>query len=500
MDNHSVKTNKHNNNTNTTTTNTTNNPDEEDDEREPDGLIAAISQSPPRSPPRKNFLAFSLLISLVPASALVCLALAAAKLKQVGAETNGILYAGYTVSSIGGATTIVRRYGSKTTAVLGMSLYCTYIACFWITIVTETPSWAYAGATVGGLGAGLLWTAQGVYFAQSIDESSGFTRARLAGIFATCLLAEETILDILSTVLTRVVGMHWSFVFGLYAILAITATFILQYTIFQFPKSIHLNDTTRCCQQSTAALQLLMEDSKAKYLWGFHAAFGLSGAFLNSAISAHVAPIALQDPTASYVGLLVAVHGGTAALVSWAVVQWQCVNDGALLCTGSICLGVIAWPFLFSNDFTSWGWGSLLLLYILHGVGRATYEGTLKSILVQFFGIENREAAFSMNVLMNGSSSALGWWLSGVFVRNDDVSILAWCTSLASLCGVLGYLRGSFMFQRETAAFLRRLESRVDMDVFSDTRNKESSAVSPRPEVPLQNGDPDYTFLETEIS
>jgi hypothetical protein len=47
----------------------------------------------------------------------------------------------------------------------------------------------------------------------------------------------------------------------------------------------------------------------------------------------------------------------------------------------------------------------------LHGIGRATFEGTLKSTFADYFAYE-KEGAFANIILQNGLSSALGFVLT----------------------------------------------------------------------------------------
>jgi MFS family permease len=488
----------------------------------------------------RNFVVMSLFCSTIPATALACLALATSQLgSTTGALQTCLLYASYTCTSLTGLSTLsIQRYGSKRTLVVGMICYMAYVISFAtaalllssknndsstdsarslrvVEIVTAT------GAFVGGIGAGLLWTSQGVYFSEvseeycrclstapeavsadsgDIDdlsnggpddptrlppehhsynhESGGgpvrvvrsatdapnplshsitAVRSNLAGVFAFILLAEETLLDVASTVAVRQFQFDWIAVFVIYALLGISATvgmhvFVHDYhrsTIPSLPSRLFGQDKTGRtamsserfgsrptddieaptativgpsstepaspgCYKAAATFRLLLNDSKMKYMIGFNAAFGVAGAFLNSFVSGEVVPVALNDDKSSFVCLLVALHGTVAALASLCFgspFMASHVGNGPILVLGAVCFGAVALPFLLQPQFDQWNWTMLIVIYSFQGIGRATFEGTLKAIFADFFSYE-KEGAFANIILQNGVSSSVAYVLS----------------------------------------------------------------------------------------
>ena len=416
----------------------------------------------------RNFIYMSLLFSAVPATALACLSLAVSRFGTVlGAWQSGILYLTYTVSAISGISPyVVTKIGSRNSLITGMTLYCSYVACFWLAAVVagRHPNTATAaeteneiplaklclalfGATVGGTGAGIMWTAQGVYFSQaaeeysllgsqlllgssSIQEGGGNSNvdweestSRLAGIFAFILLVEETTCDLSSSFLIRSFGLHWSVVFALYAIVAVLAT-LGMLRVHKYPSSststissIHGHDENDREENSsfvalTSAVRLLWSDPKMKYMIGLNASFGFAGAFLNSFVSGEVVPIALDDPESSFVGVYVAVHGATAAISSLCFGKLASyTGKGPILVLGALCFGSVALPFLVQPNLDQWSWRLLTLVYALEGIGRATFEGTLKATFADYFSHE-KEGAFSNIILQNGLASVVAYVLS----------------------------------------------------------------------------------------
>lgn len=351
-----------------------------------------------------------------------CLALATARLGSTGAWQSGILYLFYTASAILGATWIVKQSGARNAMWLGMALYCVYVGCFWVATRQESLEdqqvAAYVGAAIGGLGAGFLWTAQGAYFGQAAEEHAGHLQqavststASLAGIFAFFYLAEEVLLRSLSTVLVGVVS--WEAIFGLYTLVTLVSTLAMPF-VHNYPRSDQSEGNASDTSQSifykvTAAGQLLWKDPKMKYMIGLNAVFGFAAAFLNSYVNGQVVPVALEDPNSRYIGALTSWVSAVAAGMSLIFGKIApSSGKGPILTLGALCFfGVVA-PFLIQPDASRYGWASLIFVYTCHGIGRATFEGTLKATFADFFAYE-KEGAFANIILQNGLSGALGY-------------------------------------------------------------------------------------------
>jgi hypothetical protein len=161
------------------------------------------------------------------------------------------------------------------------------------------------------------------------------------------LLAEETFLDLLSTLLVHEFKIHWAVVFCFYFIIAVVAT-ALMILVKEYPRDETSQETRGNASQNTAlynataTVRLLVNDSKMKYMIGLNAAFGFAGAFLNSFVSGEVVPVALNDATASFVGLLVAFHGGTAAFAALGFGYLSRYGKGPILYFGAVCFALVA--------------------------------------------------------------------------------------------------------------------------------------------------------------
>ena len=481
-----------------------------------------------------NFISMAILFSANHGCVVSCLGLASARLGSVGAWQSGILYFTYTASALLGATYIVKRAGARNALLFGMVLYCAYVACFWVaTLHSADPDIerlaAYTGAAIGGVGAGFLWTAQGAYFslaaedhAKSLSQPVSTSTASLAGIFAFFYLSEEVALRLLSTALLEWDVASWGTIFATYTIVAMLSTSLMPF-LHNYPSSdeslsIHneqeehpgVNRTDSDTldnheQQSyptrstatrlksdifykvTAAAQLLFTDPKMKYLVGLNAAFGFASSFMNSYVNGQVVPVALNDPDSKYVGILGSWVPTVAAAMSLLFGRIAPrIGKGPILILGATCFGFVALPFAIQPDATKYTWISLIVIYTLHGTGRATFESTLKALFADYFPFE-KEGAFANIIFQNGLSGAVGYILTFSLHCSSparycieysdgslhDVLTFVVIVLLAAVFAIVGYIRASSIFAGEQLLAARQ---EVDSTVLLERSNDGVSA------------------------
>jgi MFS family permease len=415
----------------------------------------------------RSFCIMSVLFSANHGTIVSCLSLATARLGAVGALQSGVLYLFYTLSAVLGATYVVKKVGGRNGMVFGMVLYCIYVACF--LVATSYPeierAAALTGATFGGIGAGFLWVAQGAYFAeaskrhaaamlQEVNESTSF----FAGTFACIYLSLEVMLRALSSLLA--LFLDWRTIFGIYTAIAVITT-LGMLLVIDYPDDADATSApTSVFYKVTAALQLLSRDPKMKYMVGLNAAFGFTGAFLNSYVNGQVVAAALDDADSHYVGILSSTTAVVAALTSLAT--GSIPRKGPLLIGGAVCFFFVAFPFLIQPDAKSWSLPGLVVIYTLQGIGRATYESTLKATFADYFSSDS-VGAFSNMILQNGLAGSIGYVLtfqllcdkqSRYCVEYSDGSLHDVLTFVLIVCisaviAVLGYWRASVLFKCE---------------------------------------------------
>ena len=391
-----------------------------------------------------NFVVMSLLFAANHGCVVACLGLATARLGSVGAWQSGLLYLTYTGSALFGATYVVKRLGARNAIMFGMLLYCFYVGAFWLgtTVPAHARLAALTGASIGGVGAGFIWTAQGSFFAQAAEEhasasghATSVSTTKLASVFAFFYLALEVGLRSLSTVLLKFCRMDWSAVFLIYAVITILSSLLMIFVkqpspevrstgrvgVDRAPAACSDDDddddddaydtaTSSSWYKATVTFQLLLRDRKMRYMIGLNAVFGLTSAFLNSYINGEVVQVVFHDKDSEIVGLLTSWVPIVAAAMSlvFGRIHW---HKGHILSLGAVCFAMVVIPFVMFPDVSRhWNAAMAVAVYTFHGIGRATFEGTLKATFADFFPRE-KEGAFANLILQNGLASAVGFVL-----------------------------------------------------------------------------------------
>ena len=199
----------------------------DDDNNDPQPNSSSLASEQRRSA-LDNFLLASTLFSVNHGCVTACLNLATARLGDVGAKQSSVLYISYAASALLGSTWIVKRLGGRNGLALGLGIYCVYVGAFVAaTLLMDHPNFAevvaISGAAIGGIGGGILWTAQGSFFARSAEihaETSTTpltdATADLGAYFAAIYLLGEVALNMLSSLLVEEFDLSWLKVFTIY--------------------------------------------------------------------------------------------------------------------------------------------------------------------------------------------------------------------------------------------------------------------------------------------
>lgn len=481
-----------------------------------------------------NFTRTSILFSLNHGCVVACLTLATARLGSLGAWQSALLYLSYTLSALLGSTTLVQRFGSKTSMMIGMGLYGLYVGCF--VVALKLPHHyaklvAYGGALLGGSGAGCLWTAQGAYFSHAAeaydkvqaaageegepswcwsssyssflvpiccstakneahkkDASSSTTAStgttKLAGIFAFWYLAAEVAMRLFSSIALEWHLASWEGIFLFYTLLTVASALGMR-GIEDYQDVVKAKNSfddledhpptssypkRKWWHKATSTVRLLAEDSKMKYLVGLNAVFGFASAFVNTYLNGAVVAVVLQDPESKYLGILSSYTSAVAAVMSLVFARiTPHTGRGVVLIVGALAFGGVVLPFLVQPNIQTFGdsstlvaWMIMLTVYGLMGIGRATFEGTLKATFADYFPYA-KEGAFANIILQNGFFTSVSYVLTFLLPCNQQS---AYCAEYAdgstqyvlvfevlvlasALVAILGYLQASRIHQRE---------------------------------------------------
>ena len=282
-----------------------------------------------------------------------------------------------------------------------------------------------------------------IAFTTSTSSTAEDVTGKFGGNFAFVFLSFEVVLRLLSTFLIHTAGLSWKVIFGLYSLLSILPVCFMmgvldlescregmsydnttRVVVEEKQNEEEVEDTTNdrsSSHKATATLDLLRYDPKARCLAPLSVLFGISTSFCSSVINGEVIQKVLSDPNSTYVGLYTAVTSLVAALASFVFGRLQSSSSRSgghircgkvvVLTIGALSYLVIAIQFLAFPGGKYWNRTTLLFLYILLGVGRATYEGTLRAVYADYFP-DNKEGAFGNIVLWSGSASTVGYVLS----------------------------------------------------------------------------------------
>ncbi|GMH75989.1 hypothetical protein TrVE_jg12144 [Triparma verrucosa] len=436
----------------------------------------------------RSFLLMSICFSANHGAVTACLGLASARLgdltyldADLGTWQNGTLYTFYTLSAVFGATYVVDRLGSRNGILAGVSIYCVYVCCFLVaSLVSDANKWPVAliGAAIGGVGGGFLWTAQGAYFgktaaayALACDIPKEDATAYLGGLFAFFYLSEEVALKLLSTLITQVLELDWLVVFISYSVIAFLSAVGILF-VYKFPEeAAKENDKKDFCYKVTAATRLLTTDTKMPLMIPMNAVFGFAAAFLNSYVTGQVIHFATTAPGAdpvngldNYVGTFTAIPAAVAAVMSLILGKVAAkTGKGPILIGGACAFAALASVFLIRPGLDDWGWAPLITVFILMGMGRATFESTLRATFADFFS-SNLPGAFANIILQSGLSSAFAFFAFPHITCDEEsdycveykgngglhnVLALELIVIVTALLAILGYWKASKIRDRE---------------------------------------------------
>eukprot|EP00549_Striatella_unipunctata_P005632 CAMPEP_0118703568 /NCGR_PEP_ID=MMETSP0800-20121206/18644_1 /TAXON_ID=210618 ORGANISM="Striatella unipunctata, Strain CCMP2910" /NCGR_SAMPLE_ID=MMETSP0800 /ASSEMBLY_ACC=CAM_ASM_000638 /LENGTH=273 /DNA_ID=CAMNT_0006605145 /DNA_START=12 /DNA_END=833 /DNA_ORIENTATION=+ len=216
-------------------------------------------------------------------------------------------------------------------------------------------------------------------------------------------------------------------------------------------------------EKITVALKVLVENPKMKYMIGLNALFGFAAAFLNSYVNGEVVYSVLGSD--DKVGSLNALTAASAAVSSLAFGKLaQYTGKGPVLMMGAVAFSWVGGAFLLRpNVANDWNIVWLVSVYVFQGIGRSTFEGTLRSTFADYFPKET-VGAFANITLQNGMAATVGYYLSNSLKCSDEgirgctkfrngtlhnVLAFEWLVVLTAVFAILGYWRASVLQNRE---------------------------------------------------
>jgi len=443
--------------------------DEQNERIFPVSKIRSNNSPGPRSTPFQvlsSFIFMSVCFSVNHGCVTGLIGLAAANFSKVLAGTQlGTLYVLYVLTALFASAALVSVFGSKWALVTGVFLYCFYVVSFAVAAIFPSIAWpaAIIGAVIGGVAAGNLWTAQGAYFGETVRVYAALTGKpekevsnMLSSYFAFCYLTFEVLTKLLTSILyfvnkdksSKSADTFLYIVFSIIAIASAIGMAFIRNMSPQNPDEDSGNNPQKrfTTEKALGAIKLLTSDRKMFYMWFPCISFGILAGFINYHVNGDIVKNA-DGIGKDYIGFFGATVAGVAAISSL-VFGWLSTRygKGIFLILGQVCFGLEALVVIAVPSDTLEAFAPLFCLYALHGMGRATFEQTMRATFADIWDDKAIQPyAFANIIISNGGATAICFF---VFPYISGLA-MGLCGVVASVCGIAGYA----MARTELASF-----------------------------------------------
>lgn len=403
---------------------------------------------------RSNFGVMAVCFSLNHGCVTALIALASTELgHSLGNGSLGTLYFVYTLTAAFFSQAVTAKLGAKRTLMLGLWIYCAYVASYLIAYECHSHDLrmyaVYTGAVLGGVAAGILWPAQGKYYAtvaEKYAEASGLSReaanSRLSSDFAAYYLSCEVAMKLLSSALPQQMDSAQratQILFALFTAIAVVSAAGVS-AVDEVEQDCE-REEVRLGTSAAAALKLLVSDPKCACMLPMNFAFGFGAAYLNGYFMSAVVAQGINTATTNNIGYVSSVVVGTAALCAKPL-GWLGKKIGAQLpvvLAGAACFGAFALVNLNVPAESLQTWRVIVPLVAVFGVGRATWENNFKATFADYFP-NDKTAAFANVQLQSGIASTVGFFLNNAKVSATTIGHVAlYSAGLALVFQVLAF-------------------------------------------------------------
>lgn len=408
-----------------------------------------------------NFVFMSIFFSANHGSVTSVIALASSFEAVLGSYSVGVLYGCYVLTAMLAGPYIVSKTSAKKALIFSLALYAIYVASYLIAVIFPASAWPAVlfGASIGGIGAGLLWTAQGSYFkinAMRYATAVGITEEEATGLFSSTFAAWYLGLEVVLKVSGSLVARYGSdsstyTIYALYSAIAVGSTILMTRVLEMVPMENVISGPAPepGCGKITAALTLLFTNAKCALMVPTNVAFGFAAAFITAYVGGSVvAPIrdvdddddtTEEDYHSSQVLLYSSLAVAVATFLALPGFGFHALREKAgtpiVMFIGAACFVVSP---LISLVFKGYTLRHLLwLLYTIYGAGRSVWESTVKAIFADFFNEEDSQAAFANIILQSGTSSTIAFFVFPGLSGSVKGALVIISASLGFVCFVL---------------------------------------------------------------
>lgn len=336
----------------------------------------------------RNFIIMSVVFALNHGCVTTCLAYASSELGDtLGAYGGGFLYVAYSFSALALAQPVVDAIGPKYGLFVGVLGYCLYVLGFMLSVIFREAAWGIfiVASIIGGTAGGLLWTAQGKYFAanailyaDAVDGPVEVVNAQFAGIFAGTYLGCEMVAGLIAS------GVYFGMddyanavVFSIYTLITVLSVLGMlvisnldEYGNWEIDYEVVIAN-------ATSTLRLLRADTRLLLMVPYQAAFGFVSTFVPYYIYGSV--VADSDNLGEeYVGVLaaVAVFAGAAVAIPAAEVA-VLRGKPTVMVFGGLCMAMVGMILFFAKDRVLSRWRVIIPYLLIYGMGRGVWVSNL---------------------------------------------------------------------------------------------------------------------------
>jgi hypothetical protein len=338
-----------------------------------------------------NFILMSVAFSLNHGCVVSCLAYASSELGDtLGAYGGGFLYIAYSFSALALAQPVVEAVGPKLGLFAGVLGYCIYVMGFMLSVVFRESAWGIfiIASIVGGLSGGILWTAQGKYFASNailyadaVDKPVEQVNAQFAGIFAAIYLGCEMVAGLIAS------GVYFGMddnanavVFSIYTMVAIVSVLVMLAISNLDEYGQWEMDYEDIIANATSTIRLLRADTRLLLMVPYQVAFGFVSTFVPYYIFGTVVSDA-DNLGEEYVGVLAAMAvfaGAAIALPAAEVAVWR--GKEPVMVFGGLCMAMVGMILVFARDKALSRWRVIIPYLLIYGTGRGVWVSKLLGV------------------------------------------------------------------------------------------------------------------------
>ncbi|KAJ8603718.1 hypothetical protein CTAYLR_000211 [Chrysophaeum taylorii] len=415
-----------------------------------DSTVSPMAQQPPQPTSAvgtektgrelvANFTVMSLCFSLNHGTVTALIALASSSLgTALGNVSSGVLYLIYTLTAAFAAHAMTAKLGSKKTLVVGLGIYCFYVVSYLVAYAIPESRWyaVIVGAAFGGVAAGSIWPAQGVYFARTAElyaVRTDITReaatSQLGARFAATYLACEVTMKLLSSIVPSFVPNGIEALFALFTVIAFASVAgVATIDNIDLPESKVSVDFGK---NALSATRLLSTDAICACMVPMNFAFGFGAAFVNGYFNSEVVKPGVGEDAIGYISAIIVGTAASLSLVYGRLGKFLGYQTPIVL-WGAICFALFSLANLFFAASALGHWPFLVVLAAIFGSGRSVWEGSFKATFADYFP-DDSAAAFANVQLQSGIASTIGFFLTATSVNVTVIGYVALVSAALAL-------------------------------------------------------------------